>query len=75
MLLNVIVGYFSTSKKSAVRRSLSRFSEPVSIEAAWMVSSTFESAGVAGRIRSPLVVAEAAFHFVSQCADLKPTFV
>src|SRR5438105_2417803 len=52
VLLNVISGYLSTSKKFAERRSLSRGATPVSIEAVLMVNSTDDSVGL---LRSTLI--------------------
>src|SRR5207247_10475451 len=46
LLLKVMVGYFSTSRKSPERRCLSRFSSPVSSVAASMVTSTDEFVGL-----------------------------
>ena len=53
VLLKVISGNFSTSKKFAPRRSLSRFSTPVLIEALLMLNSTEDAVGLA---RSTLIV-------------------
>src|SRR2546428_69325 len=55
VLLNVIVGYFSTSRKLDERRSLSRCSLWVRMLAVLMVTSTVERSGSSGRI-SPLAV-------------------
>ena len=42
VLLNVISGNFSTSKKSAVRRWLSRFVTPVSIDVVFAANVTLD---------------------------------
>ena len=47
VLLNVIVGLFATSKKSAERRCSSRLGSFVSMLAAWIVKSTVVAAGLA----------------------------
>ena len=47
LLLKVIVGYFSTSKKFGLRRSLSRSGSLVSMLAVLMVNSTALAAGLA----------------------------
>src|ERR1700730_11135952 len=52
VLLNVISGYVSTSKKLGQRRSLSRGATPVSIDAVFMVNSTDDSVG---SLRSTLI--------------------
>src|SRR6266571_1952570 len=46
VLLNVMFGYSSTSKKSGLWRWLSRISIPVSMEVGSMVTSTHDSSGV-----------------------------
>ena len=47
VLLNVISGYLSTSKKFALRRSSSRLALPVSMLAALIVSCTLDASGLA----------------------------
>ena len=53
VLLNVIWGFFSASKKSGERRCLSRSASFVSMLAVWIENSTEEFSGLA---RSTLIV-------------------
>src|SRR6266700_4189472 len=50
VLLKVIVGYLSTSRKFDERRSLSRWVLWVRILAVWMVTSTDDASGLLGSI-------------------------
>ena len=53
VLRKVSVGYSATFKKSFVRRWLSRFSSLVKMLAAWIVTSTDESAGFSATTIEP----------------------
>ncbi len=76
VLLNVIVGWLATSKKSGLRRCSSRFGSFVKMVAAWIVNSTEELSGLA---RSTLMVPEKSWNLppsiVKMWRTWKPTVV
>ena len=76
VLLNVIVGCFATSKKSAERKCSSRLGSRVSMLAAWIVKLTEEAAGLAwSTCDRPLEGPEAPPSIVKMWRTWKPTVV
>ena len=76
VLLNVMVGWLATSKKSGFRRCSSRLASFVKTVAAWIVNSTEELSGFA---RSTLMVPEKSWNLppsmVKMWRTWKPTVV